>query len=82
MSTGSALSVPGNGAPNKNILQVFQLILKLCIFKHHIFEVSFSQVFGEAYLIVFFPETFELALILGEEGAVNVSALGAALLGL
>jgi hypothetical protein len=48
---------------DKNIFQVFKLILKLRIFKNTIFEIAIAHFFWKPYLSIFFSETRYFVLI-------------------
>ena len=56
-----------DGRPDKNVLEVLQLVLQLGIFKHNIFEVALSEILDHPDLVVLLPEPLELKLVLLEQ---------------
>jgi hypothetical protein len=51
-----------DGGPNEDVLQVFELVLKLGIFEHDVFEISLSNVLRESELVVLLPDPLQFVL--------------------
>ena len=66
-SASSGCAASWNSTSDEHILQVFQFVLQLGIFKHDIFKVSFSQILCKPNLIIFLSKPFEFNFIFAKE---------------
>ena len=58
--------LPHQRLPNKHILQIFELLVKCLILKHHVLEISLLQLLLVPYLTILFTKSDYLMLELCE----------------